>query len=180
MSVVQCNDDLDAFALLHDRLGTPAFSLARRICGSAGAEDVTQEAFLSVWRNRGSYDARRGGVLNWVLATVRYRAIDWLRRERQRERRTAGALDVEWLEATERTEEEALRGADVEQLRSALATLPSDQRQAILLAFFRGLSQAEVAQALELPLGTVKGRIRLGLKKLRYALSINGAQDATD
>ncbi|MBV9607435.1 MAG: sigma-70 family RNA polymerase sigma factor [Solirubrobacterales bacterium] len=161
-----------AFEVIFDRHAGVAFSLAYRMCGRRSlAEEIVQEAFMSLWRSTARYDPSRGSVRSWVLRVVHNRAIDAFRRE------VAGAgqdvLDesiVETLPARERTEDEVERRSDARLVRGALDGLPRDQRQVIELAYFGGFSHTEIASALGLPAGTVKGRMRLGLSKLWLAL----------
>jgi RNA polymerase sigma-70 factor, ECF subfamily len=162
--------DAAAFEVYYDRHGGAAYSLAHRIVGDPqAAEDVTQETFLSIWRSRARYDPMRGSVRAWTLGIVRNRAIDALRREGGR----APKLDLddeaalERKEAPERTEAEALRRETARQVRGALGALPTEQSQVIELAYFGGFTHSEIARMLEMPLGTVKGRMRLGLEKIR-------------
>jgi RNA polymerase sigma-70 factor (ECF subfamily) len=162
--------DPEAFAVFYDRHGGVAFSLAYRIVGDrAAAEDVTQEAFISVWRSGARYDPARGSVRSWMLGIVRNRAIDFLRSRAGR----APKLDfdddtaLEQRPAAERTEEEALRRETASELRGAMGELPGEQSKVIELAYFGGFSHSEIAEMLGLPLGTVKGRMRLGLEKIR-------------
>jgi RNA polymerase sigma-70 factor (ECF subfamily) len=162
----------NAFEVLYDRHGGAAFSLAYRIVGHAsGAEDVTQEAFISIWRSRLRYDPTRGSVRTWVLGIVHNRAIDGLRRNTVHERRRASMEGLaERREAPERTDVEAARREEARTVRAAIETLPADQRHTIELAYFGGFSHSEIAEMLEMPVGTVKGRMRLGLEKLRRQL----------
>jgi RNA polymerase sigma-70 factor (ECF subfamily) len=171
MQLVQGGDP-NAFEVLYDRHGGAAFSLAYRIVGhAAGAEDVTQEAFISIWRSRLRYDVTRGSVRTWVLGIVHNRAIDGLRRNTLHERRRASMEGLaERKEAPERTDVEAARREEARTVRDAIETLPADQRHAIELAYFGGFSHSEIAEMLEMPVGTVKGRMRLGLEKLRRQL----------
>ncbi len=168
MQLVQAGDP-QAFEVIYDRHGGAAFSLAYRIVGhAAGAEDVTQEAFLSIWRNRLRYERTRGSVRTWVLGIVHNRAIDGLRRNLVHERRRASAEGLEESrEAPERTDVEAARREEARVVRGALEALPDDQRRAIELAYFGGFTHTQIADLLDLPVGTVKGRMRLGLEKLR-------------
>ncbi|HEY6781426.1 MAG TPA: sigma-70 family RNA polymerase sigma factor [Thermoleophilaceae bacterium] len=168
MQLVQSGDP-QAFEVIYDRHGGAAFSLAYRIVGhAAGAEDVTQEAFLSIWRSRLRYEAGRGSVRTWVLGIVHNRAIDGLRRNLVHERRRASIEGIEERrEAPERTEVEAARREEARTVRAALDTLPDDQKRTIELAYFGGFTHSQIAEMLELPVGTVKGRMRLGLEKLR-------------
>jgi RNA polymerase sigma-70 factor (ECF subfamily) len=161
-----------AFELLYDRHGGAAFSLAYRMVGNrARAEDITQEAFLSIWRSRLRYEPARGSVRTWVLGIVHHRGVDALRRNSVHDRRRAGMEGVEeTFEAAERTDVEAARREDARSVRDALDALPEDQSRVIELAYFGGFSHSQIAEMLEMPLGTVKGRMRLGLEKLRQAL----------
>jgi RNA polymerase sigma-70 factor, ECF subfamily len=162
----------NAFELLYDRHGGAAFSLAYRMVGGrAAAEDVTQEAFLSIWRSRLRYEPARGSVRTWVLGIVHNRAIDALRRNVVQERRRADFEGVEEKrEAPERTEVEVARRQEATSVRSAIGELPDEQSRVIELAYFGGFSHTEIAEMLETPVGTVKGRMRLGLEKLSRSL----------
>ena len=164
--------DAHAFEVIFDRHAGPAFALAYRMCGRrALAEEIVQEAFVSLWRSSARYDRSRGSVRSWVLRVVHNRAVDTFRREL-----STASHDVsgDWiavaLPARERTEDEVERRSDARLVRSALAGLPPDQRQVVELAYFGGFSHAQIADALGLPAGTVKGRMRLALSKLRIAL----------
>ncbi len=166
--------DPGAFEVFYDRHGGVAFSLAYRIVGErAAAEDVTQEAFISIWRSGARYDPARGSVRTWMLGIVRNRAIDALRSRASR----APKLDfdddsiLEQRPAAERTESEALRRETAAEVRGALDELPGEQSKVIELAYFGGFSHSEIAGMLGLPLGTVKGRMRLGLEKIRGELA---------
>jgi RNA polymerase sigma-70 factor (ECF subfamily) len=162
-----------AFELIYDRHGGAAFSLAYRMVGNrVTAEDTTQEAFLSIWRSRLRYDPSRGSVRTWVLGIVHNRAIDALRRGsvHDRARDTIEGVE-ERFEASERTEVEVARREEAAGVRSALDALPDDQRRTIELAYFGGFSHSEIAELLNEPIGTVKGRMRLGLDKLRRRLA---------
>jgi RNA polymerase sigma-70 factor (ECF subfamily) len=161
-----------AFEVIFDRHSGAAFSLAYRMCGRRTmAEDVVQEAFLSLWRSGGRYDRRRGSVRNWVLGVVHNRAIDAFRRGVVRESRNISDDGLaEQLPAPDLTDVEVARRDTADQVRGAMGELPNEQRQVIELAYFGGFSHTEIAQMLALPAGTVKGRMRLGLTKLRMAL----------
>jgi RNA polymerase sigma-70 factor (ECF subfamily) len=164
--------DAKAFSVIYDRHSTAAYSLAYRMCGRKGtAEDVMQEAFLSLWRAGARYDPKRGSVRTWVLGIVHNRAIDALRRSTVHDSRRASDEGIEErFEARERTDVEAVRRGDAVQLRAAMDTLPPDQLRVIELAYFGGFTHSEIAEMLDTPLGTVKGRMRLGLEKLRSVL----------
>jgi RNA polymerase sigma-70 factor, ECF subfamily len=162
-----------AFELLYDRHGGAAFSLAYRMVGNrVTAEDVTQEAFLSIWRSRMRYDQTRGSVRTWVLGIVHNRTIDALRRNvvHDRRRETMDGVE-ERYEAGERTDVEAARREESRTVRSALDALPDDQRRTIELAYFGGFSHSQIAELLDEPIGTIKGRMRLGLDKMRRQLA---------
>jgi RNA polymerase sigma-70 factor, ECF subfamily len=171
MQLVQQGDPR-AFELMYDRHGGAAFSLAYRMTGDrVAAEDVSQEAFLSIWRSRLRYQPQRGSVRTWVLGIVHHRAIDSLRRSVVHGRRRSPLEGVEeWYEAPERTDVEAARREEAANVRTALETLPDEQRKTIELAYFGGFSHSEIAEMLEMPIGTVKGRMRLGLEKMRRQL----------
>lgn len=162
---------IDAFELFYDRHAGAAYSLAHRIVGDPKlAEDVTQEAFLSIWRSESGYDAARGSVRSWTLGIVRNRAIDAIRRATSGRR---PRLDLRGDEIVEREpggsgpEQEAIDRETARQLRGAVAELPPDQARVIELAYYGGFSQGEIARMLGVPLGTVKGRARLGLERIR-------------
>jgi RNA polymerase sigma-70 factor (ECF subfamily) len=171
--------DADAFEVIYDRHSAAAFSLARRICGDPGvAEDAVQDAFLSLWRGRDRYDAARGQVGSWLLGIVHNSAIDRLRRSGVHERRRASAEGIEdRIEAPERTDELVAQQEEATGVRGALRTLPDEQRRVIELAYFGGLTHTQIAAQLGQPVGTVKGRMRLGLLKLHTQLSGELAQE---
>jgi RNA polymerase sigma-70 factor (ECF subfamily) len=164
--------DARAFEVIYERHSGAAFSLAYRMMGTrSGAEDVTQDAFLSMWRSGARYDRARGSVRTWVLGIVHHRAIDALRRATVHDRRRAGDEGIEErFEARERTDVEAARREEADAVRGAISSLPADQSQVIELAYFGGFTHTEIADMLEAPVGTVKGRMRLGLKKMRAQL----------
>jgi RNA polymerase sigma-70 factor (ECF subfamily) len=168
--------DVRAFDVLVARHRTAATSIARRACGSDLADEVAQAAFVSLWQHRDKYRPERGSVRSWLLAIVRNRGIDMMRSRASRARLMVVADPHGWMIAVA---DEALADepahAYVERAESdaamlrLLATLPPAQRAVIELAYLDGLSQQEIARLLAIPLGTVKGRLRLGLGKLRAA-----------
>jgi RNA polymerase sigma-70 factor, ECF subfamily len=161
-----------AFEVIFDRHSSAAFSLAYRMCGRrAMAEDVVQEAFLSLWRSGARYDRRRGSVRNWVLGVVHNRAIDVFRRGVVREGRNVSDEGIaERLPADEQTDMEVARRDEARHIQGALDELPAEQRKVVELAYFGGFSHTQIAEMLQLPAGTVKGRMRLALTKMRIAL----------
>jgi RNA polymerase sigma-70 factor (ECF subfamily) len=171
MHLVQ-EGDPRAFELFYDRHSGPAFSLAYRMVGNRTvAEDVSQEAFLSIWRSKLRYQSDRGSVRTWVLGIVHHRAIDALRRNTVHDKRRASAEGIEErFEARERTDVEVARRDEALTVRAALEDLPDEQSKVIELAYFGGFSHSQIADQLDMPIGTVKGRMRLGLDKLRKSL----------
>ena len=165
--------DAAAFEQVYERHATASFSLAYRMTGNRNlAEDVVQEAFLSLWRSGARYDRTRGSVRTWVLGIVHNRAIDVLRRTLVHSRRRASDEGIEErFEARERTEVEAARRDEAREVRAALQNLPAEQSRVIELAYFGGFTHTEIASMLDAPVGTVKGRMRLGLGKMRHQLA---------
>ncbi len=160
--------DAQAFAVLYDRHSRAAYSLAYRMMnGRQAAEDLAQDAFLKVWRAATSYRADRGCVQAWILSIVHNRGIDQLRshasRRRTQDKVEASAARSQPSEAFAETWCNSQR----EQVREVLNTLPQEQLKILELAYFSGYTHVEIAELLDLPLGTVKGRMRLGLRKLK-------------
>ena len=180
MPLVQAGE-ARAFEVLYERHATAAFSLAYRMCGSRGlAEDVTQEAFLAVWRSGARYDRARGSVRTWLLGIVHNRGIDALRRGAVHERRRASDEGLaERVPSAERTEVEVARRDEADALRRLIDELPDEQGRVIELAYFGGFTHREIADMLGAPIGTVKGRMRLGLEKMRAGLEGLGISEAT-
>ncbi len=180
MAVVWTDEDLierlaggsDEAALseLYDRYQAVMYGLAMRITNDAAlAQDAVQEAFVGVWRNSARYAAGRASVRTWMLSIAHHRAIDIVRRRRA----TSPLPEIETADAALTTPDvwpEVARAADAAALRVALDTLPDAQRQAIELAYFSGLTQTEIASRAQIPLGTVKSRVRLGLVAMRRVL----------
>jgi RNA polymerase sigma-70 factor (ECF subfamily) len=164
--------DHPALLVLYDRYGRIAYGLAYRILQEAGAaEEAVQDAYLRVWHRAATFDTARGRVRPWLLTIVHHCAIDLLRR-RGGTAPAAASLDalIERHSAADTWSAEALRD-EQERVRTAVASLPLAQRQAIELAFFEGLTHREIADRDGLPLGTVKGRMRLGLQRLAQLLA---------
>jgi RNA polymerase sigma-70 factor, ECF subfamily len=160
--------DARAFATLYDRHGRAAYSLAYRMMGEKqAAEDLVQDALLKVWRGAESYRTERGSVRTWILSIVHNRGIDQLRslasRRRTQDKVEASAPTSQPSEAFAET----WRNSQREQVREALSTLPQEQVKILELAYFSGYTHVEISELLGLPLGTVKGRMRLGLRKIR-------------
>lgn len=164
--------DTAAFAVLYGRHMNGAVALATQMCARrAIAEEVVQEAFLSFWRSRAGFDSRRGSVRTWVLGIVRNRAIDVLRQSVANEIATTSEQGLaELLEADELTEREVGMRERARALRTALEDLPPEQRRVIALAYYGGYSHSEIATMLDMPVGTVKGRMRLGLRKMAVSV----------
>jgi RNA polymerase sigma-70 factor (ECF subfamily) len=167
--------DAEASATLYDRHSRAAYSLAYRMMGERqAAEDLAQDAFIKVWRGAASYRAGRGSVRTWILSIVHNRGIDQLRshasRRRTQDRIEASAPRSQPSEAFTETWKNSQR----DQVRKALNTLPQEQLKILELAYFSGYTHVEIAELQDLPLGTVKGRMRLGLKKLRDHFEARG------
>lgn len=164
--------DARAFEAVFDRHSKAAYSLAYRITGDrTSADDVVQEAFLSLWRQVERFRPERGSLRSWLLSVVHNRAIDQVRRALVHDRRRAPGDEVEERRAApERTDEEAIRRDEARTVRTALEGLPADQVRVLELAYFGGFTHSQIAEMLDMPLGTVKGRMRLGLEKMRDGL----------
>jgi len=156
---------------LYDRLSRQAFGLAYRILGDGGAaEDAVQEAFLTVWRQSEKVDSARGKLTSFVLTVVHHKAIDALRARKGQMSRQVSLDPVLVEKAGPDVTERALQELDRDAIKQALTTLPDEQRQPVLMAYFEGLTHVEIAERTGVPLGTVKSRLRLGLVKMRTAL----------
>jgi RNA polymerase sigma-70 factor (ECF subfamily) len=167
--------DLQALSDFYDHIAGPLFSVALRILGNAAeAEEIVQDAFVQIWEKASSFDPLLGSAFHWALSITRHRAIDRLRSSQRRARlveelqaRAEGAPP-----AVPPPDSDALIAEEAKAVRSALSSLPQDQRQALELAFFGGLTHPEIAELLHEPLGTIKARIRRGLLKLRHSLQL--------
>ncbi len=169
--------DEGAVAILYDRYGGLTYGLAYRILGERGAaEDVVQDTFLSVWRRATSFQSGRGSVRTWLLSIVHHRAIDRLRGTAGRARRDAPLDDLDRVAEVDDPWREVETMVQRDVLRRGLAGLPDAQRRTIELAYFGGHTQHEIAAMMDVPVGTVKGRMRIGLQKLRDALLGTGIE----
>ena len=162
--------DRDAFAALYDRFSKPLFSFALRIVGNpADAEDVLQEVFVQLWEKAGQFDPSQGKPFTWSVTMTRNKAIDRLRSSQRRNRLVEEATLAD--PASDVVETGKAIGTDeATRIRTAVNTLPADQRQAIEMAFFGGLTHHQIAEKIREPLGTIKARIRRGMLKLRDTL----------
>jgi RNA polymerase sigma-70 factor (ECF subfamily) len=167
-------DDTEAFAALYDRLAARAMQIARGVLWAdvSRAQDAVQDGFVSIWRARSRYRPELGSVRSWALAIVRNSAIDSWRRTKVPGYQ-AGELDSvsDRLAAPDDPHVDAVAADMARDVRDLLAKLPPNQREVIGLAFYGQLSHTEIARELQLPVGTVKGRMRLGLTTLRHQLS---------
>jgi RNA polymerase sigma-70 factor (ECF subfamily) len=173
-------EDPDALAILINRHGGTAFSLALRIIKDRGrAAETTQEAFLACWRGGGAYRSTRGTVRSWLLAIVRNRSIDAVRYEHSRPQLVESGLIFNDEPSADHVEAQVLANEVQREMRVQLDLLPAEQLCVIDLAYFQGFSHAEIAERLCLPLGTVKGRIRLAHKRLLDGLGPDACPTAT-
>jgi RNA polymerase sigma-70 factor (ECF subfamily) len=175
----------EALAMIYDRYASAVFALALRIVADREvAEEVTQEIFLRVWRHAGSYDPNRGRVATWVLGFTHHLAIDQVRRRRVQAQPMPTNDDGETLafqipDLTVDVEHEVWGAERRQVLATTLRHLPAPQREVIEHAYYRGLTQVEIAAKIGIPLGTVKTRLRLGLRKMREILQSQGLSPAT-
>lgn len=162
----------EALAELYDRFAPLVLAVARRILGAAGdAEEVLQEAFLQVWNQAERYDAGRSSVSTWLVLIARTRALDRLRSRGARDRTAAAAAaEPPPPDTSSRLDEHVLHRERRRRVKEVLSAIPEEQRRVLELAFYEGLSQSEISTRTGTPLGTVKTRALLGMKKLREAL----------
>ncbi len=159
--------DTNALGELYDLYGSRVYSLAVAILGDGmGAQEVTQDTFMRIWQNPAAYRHENGHFTAWLLTITRRLSIDRLRYERRRSGRSTSLDDDQFPELRDTGEDEEARWRE---LRHLMDGLPAEQREVIVLAYYRGLSQSEIAEHLSVPLGTVKTRLRLGMDKLRQA-----------
>jgi len=166
--------DQASMAALYDRYARPSYSLARRICADDGiAQDVVQEAFLAFWRDTSRFDSTKGSFGTWLLTLVHHKSVDAVRRESALRKRTVPASGDgdEWSAPPgPGADQAAISAVFAEYVQDALGRLPEEQRRAIVLAYYRGYTQREVAAITGVPLGTVKSRMFTGLQRLRGLL----------
>ena len=166
--------DAEAFARLYDRHADLVYSVALRVVADpAAAQDMAQEVFLRLWRTPAAYDATRGRFVSWLVSVTRNRAVDEVRARGRRRLREAGETATDDDPPDSRAEDpqlSAVLSGEREAVQRAVLQLPPEQRQAIELAYWGGLTQQEIAERLAQPLGTIKTRTRLAMKKLREAL----------
>jgi RNA polymerase sigma factor (sigma-70 family) len=166
--------DEEAFRGLFGRYAPSAMALARRVARQPFlAEEIVQEAFLAVWRNPSGYDQQRGSVRAWLMGMVHHRAVDAVRREESQRRRVEESMVSDPLVSPDPADDVADRVDLPEErkaVRAALDGLPAEQREVIELMYFGGLSQSTISERLGLPLGTVKSRTLLGMRRLRGAI----------
>ena len=162
--------DQQAFAMLYDALAPKIFGIVKRVLRDpAMSEEVTQEVFVEIWQQADRFDAERASVTTWALTMARRRAVDRVRRE-QSQRNRVEALAGQRNDSEVEPGQQVVDRLDAGAVRDALSALPDDQRDVLVLSFIEGLAHGEIADRLDLPLGTVKGRVRGGLKKLRAGL----------
>lgn len=165
--------DPEALGALYERYARQVYGLALGMLRDPGAaEEITQEVFLSVWQNARTFDPSRGSFAAWVMSLAHHKAVDRLRRLRVRRTEAADETTPDAVDVVE----EVVRLLESERVRTALKTLPPGQREVIVLAYYGGLTQREIAQRLGIPLGTVKTRTRDGLLRLRTILSAGGEE----
>ena len=171
--------DAGALEALYERYGRAAYSLARRILTEETlAQDVVQEVFLSLWRDAGRFDAGRGTVATYLLSMTHHRAVDVVRREEnlRRWRTSDEGLELE-PDPKARVEDAVVASERRAEVRAALGELPAAQREALLLAYFGGYTQREVAALVGVPLGTVKTRMAAGMRKMKASLRDAGREE---
>ena len=165
--------------MLYDRYAGLAFGVAVRVLGDpARAEDAVQDAFVNVWHRASSFDPERGSLRAWLLTSVRNRCIDYLRGRGSRERREQELTPhAEYAQAPSDPWREVSVSLERAAVRDAMASLPTEQRQVVEMAYFGGYSHSEIAEMSRVPLGTVKGRMRLALEKMGSYLRGRGLVD---
>jgi RNA polymerase sigma factor (sigma-70 family) len=164
-----------ALAEVYDTYSPLVYGLARHITGDQGAaEDITQEVFVDLWRRPERFDPQRASLRGWLCMIARRRGIDWIRRRRSHQNLIRTAVDL----ASTGFEDDVLVSIAHKQVRKAVADLPTSHRQAILMAYYGGLTYREVAEALSIPEGTAKWRLRGALRRIGEQLTTEGFEDA--
>jgi RNA polymerase sigma factor (sigma-70 family) len=167
--------DDTALTEVYDQFASFVYGLALRVIGDArAAEDVSQDVFVSIWQRPEAFDPRRGSLRTWLGTLTHRRAVDYVRREEARRRRTE--REASRAVATPDVEEMATALVTAERVRAALDVLPAEQRRAIQLAYFEGKTYRQVAEVLGIPEGTAKSRLRLGLRRIAAALEAEGEE----
>ena len=162
--------DRSAFAVLYDELAPTLFAVVKRVLRDpAMSEEVTQEVFVELWTSVANFDATRASVSTWAVTIARRRAVDRVRHE-QSQRNRIDALKGRRPDTVADIDDGVVASEEARRVRAAIATLPQDQREVIRLAFVEGYAHGAIAERLDIPLGTVKGRVRGGLKRLRGEL----------
>ena len=171
--------DDEAFALLYDRHSRVAYSLAYRLLGGReAAEDLVQDVFLAVWRSSASYSPLRGSVRTWILSIVHHRGVDRLRTSAAMARRQEALEAEEHGRTAPDAADVALGAVEAQTVRRALDDLPQEQLDVVRLAYYGGFTHHEIADMLQVPLGTVKSRMRLALERIRRAMEPGGLAPA--
>lgn len=180
MAAIAAGEEV-ALERLYERYGRLAYALAYRLLhDSLAAEDIVQEAFLAVWRKAATYQPQHGSVYSWLQAIVHHRAIDRLRSASTRDRSYTPlepGIELQTMRAEPDACDQVWQGEQRRLVLAVLAQIPPEQRQVIDMAYFGGYTHAEIAELLQLPLGTVKGRIRLGLHKMKLLLEESGLHE---
>jgi len=177
MARVQARDEA-AFRVLHLRYARLVFGIAARSLGTEGAQEVAQDVLLTIWQKAQTYDSKRGAFRPWILQIAHHRIVNALRAERRRGAATSSADAEDLPDPSPEADDEVWRAHRTKALRTALDTLPPDQRHALSLAFLEELTNEQVASFLALPVGTAKSRIRLALRRLRPLLAAMGVVSA--
>ena len=166
-----------AIGELYDRYGRLAYSIAMQMLGDPGkAEDCVQDAFMSVWKSSSTFDPALGSLRSWLVATVRNRAIDIMRAQK---RDMGRELDLGFDISDDRVNPESEASSSFERraVRAAIVHLPQEQRKTLELSYFAGFTHTEIAEIMDVPLGTVKSRMRLALEKMSSYLRATGVID---
>lgn len=174
--------DRAALEALYTRYSGPVYSLAMHLLRDTGAsEEVTQDTFFNVWRRGSSYKSDRGSVTAWLFSIAHHRTIDELRKRRRDQTRVQHGVDMSQRPSEARSDdpmEYAAAQYEASRLKTALTTLRPEQREVVVLAYYGGFTHSEIARKLDQPLGTVKTRMRLAIKKLRGVIGSTRQESA--